>query len=80
MDGMDGSENFGSYAGYVDPELVDGQKQYWRGNLPRLEQIKLNVDPTDIFSNPQSVRPAGSPPDPLYVRKKRSWLKWLCLG
>jgi len=57
--GMPGGENFGAYAGYVDPELVDAQKMYWRGNLPRLEEIKADVDPGEVFWNPQSVRPAG---------------------
>lgn len=52
--------DFGSYPGYVDPELENPQEQYWRYNLPRLEQIKAAVDPQDLFHNPQSVRPAGS--------------------
>ena len=54
MPGVD----FGSYAGYVDPSLPNGQKAYWGSNLPRLESIKRAVDPKDIFHNPQSVRPA----------------------
>lgn len=50
--------DLGAYPGYVDPALgQNGQKAYWRGNLARLEQIKAKVDPKDIFSNPQSVRP-----------------------
>ena len=53
------NDTLGSYAGYVDPELKDGQKAYWGVNLPRLEQIKKEVDPGDVFHNPQSVRPAG---------------------
>lgn len=48
--------------------------RYWRSNLPRLEEIKLKVDPTDVFSNPQSVRPKGSPPDPPPVVLKRKGL------
>jgi FAD/FMN-containing dehydrogenase len=59
-DGMPGSEDFGAYAGYVDPELVNGPQEYWRTNLPRLENIKAVVDPGDVFHNPQSVNPAGS--------------------
>jgi hypothetical protein len=74
--GMPGSADFGAYAGYVDPELVNGQREYWRGNLPRLEQIKLKVDPKNVFSNPQSVRPAGSPPDKPFPRGKRWRLLW----
>jgi len=58
-DGMPGSEDFGAYVGYVDPELPNGQQEYWRTNLPRLEQIKAVVDPGDVFHNPQSVRPLG---------------------
>jgi hypothetical protein len=57
QEGMPGGENFGAYAGYVDPELVHPQKMYWRGNLERLERIKAKVDPRDVFWNPQSVRP-----------------------
>ncbi|OBT44808.1 hypothetical protein VE00_04960 [Pseudogymnoascus sp. WSF 3629] len=58
--GVPGVENLGSYPGYVDPELPNGPQQYWRTNLPRLEQIKAIVDPGDVFHNPQSVSPAGS--------------------
>lgn len=45
-----------SYAGYVDPALEDGQKAYWGSNLPRLETLKVQIDPNDIFHNPQSVQ------------------------
>lgn len=50
--------DFGVYPGYVDAEIDDAQRKYWGSNLERLEQIKLKYDPTDLFSNPQSVRPA----------------------
>jgi hypothetical protein len=46
---------FGAYAGYVDPELPNGQQAYWGSNLPRLEQIKRAIDPNDVFHNPQSM-------------------------
>ncbi|KAK3707327.1 hypothetical protein LTR37_012171 [Vermiconidia calcicola] len=50
---------FGAYPGYVDLELGAGaQAMYWRSNLPRLEEIKADWDPTQVFRNPQSVRPA----------------------
>lgn len=53
--------DLGAYAGYVDPALGDnGPSAYWRGNLPKLEQIKAAIDPKDIFHNPQSVRPANA--------------------
>jgi hypothetical protein len=50
--------DFGAYPGYVDMELKTPQKEYWRYNLPRLEEIKAQYDPKDVFHNPQSVRPA----------------------
>ena len=37
--------------------LPDGQHEYWGSNYPRLQQIKTELDPQDVFSNPQSVRP-----------------------
>jgi len=46
----------GTYAGYVDPALKDGQEQYWAGNLDRLMQLKGKWDAGDLFHNPQSVR------------------------
>ncbi|KAJ9161564.1 FAD-binding domain-containing protein [Coniochaeta hoffmannii] len=54
------SGNAESYAGYVDPGLgANAQQDYWGPNLPRLEQIKKRWDPSDVFHNPQSVRPAA---------------------
>lgn len=53
--------NLGAYAGYVDPALGEnGQAAYWKGNLPKLQQVKAAIDPKDIFHNPQSVRLAKS--------------------
>lgn len=50
----------GAYAGYVDPAMTleDAQVGYWKGNVPKLRQIKKAIDPNDIFHNLQSVRPA----------------------
>ncbi|KAK3331584.1 hypothetical protein B0T19DRAFT_490219 [Cercophora scortea] len=48
----------GTYPGYVDPTLEDGQRSYWGPNLPRLERIKRDWDPFDVFHNPQSVQVA----------------------
>ena len=50
----------GTYAGYVDPALTDGQQQYWGPNLPRLQNLKAKWDPLDRFHNPQSVRPVAA--------------------
>jgi len=52
MPGID----FGAYPGYVDKYLPDGQHEYWGTNYPRLQQIKAELDPQDVFFNPQSVR------------------------
>ncbi|KAJ4986883.1 FAD binding domain-containing protein [Stagonosporopsis vannaccii] len=49
----------GAYAGYVDPALGENSASlYWGGNVERLESIKAQVDPNDLFHNPQSIRPA----------------------
>ena len=58
--GTPGGDEFGAYAGYVDPELPNGPEAYWRTNLPRLELIKSVVDPTDVLHNPQSVSPKAA--------------------
>ena len=49
-----------TYAGYVDPALTDGPQEYWGSNLPQLELVKRTWDAADLFSNPQSVRPASA--------------------
>ncbi|KAF3387430.1 putative FAD-linked oxidoreductase YvdP [Penicillium rolfsii] len=46
----------GAYPGYVDPLLENAQEVYWGPNLPRLQKIKAQIDPSDVFHNPQSVR------------------------
>ncbi|KAF2832765.1 FAD-binding domain-containing protein [Ophiobolus disseminans] len=52
------SHKKGAYAGYVDPALgTDSASLYWAGNVERLQRIKADVDPKDVFHNPQSVRP-----------------------
>ncbi|KAF2704451.1 Glucooligosaccharide oxidase [Pleomassaria siparia CBS 279.74] len=53
-------KNLGAYAGYVDPMLGDmGPQMYWGSNLDRLQIIKRDVDPHDVFHNPQGVKPAA---------------------
>ncbi len=51
---------YGTYPGYVDPAIADGQAEYWMSNLPALDLLKAKWDPSDIFHNPQSVRPGSS--------------------
>ncbi|KAJ5998167.1 hypothetical protein N7499_005454 [Penicillium canescens] len=45
-----------AYLGCPDPKLPDAQCAYWRSNLPRLEELKRDLDPKDIFHNPQGVQ------------------------
>jgi hypothetical protein len=52
------SLNLTTYPGYVDPTLANAQQSYWGPNLARLGQIKSNWDSSDLFHNPQSVRPS----------------------
>lgn len=53
------SRDEGVYAGYVDPALgANSASLYWGGNVDKLQRIKGEVDPQDIFSNPQSIKPA----------------------
>ena len=60
------TSQFGSYPGYVDPLLANAQQAYWGTNLPKLEKIKHEIDPKDVFHNPQSVRlPGAKDPVPL---------------
>jgi Berberine and berberine like len=60
----------GIYPGYVDPELQDAQTRYWGRNHDRLRRIKLDVDPEDLFHNPQSIRPADSSPAKTFKGKQ----------
>ncbi|KAK0638000.1 6-hydroxy-D-nicotine oxidase [Lasiodiplodia hormozganensis] len=49
---------YGVYAGYVDDRLEEPQRAYWGANLPRLERIKAQVDPADVFFTFHGVKPA----------------------
>jgi FAD/FMN-containing dehydrogenase len=46
----------GSYSNYADPSLADYGQAYWAGNYERLQQVKRELDPHDVFTWPQSVR------------------------
>ena len=52
--------SWGAYANYPDPTLgcKEAQTLYYGTNLPRLRQLKLKYDPDDMFSYPQSIKPA----------------------
>lgn len=49
--------DWGRYANYIDSELERNAalNQYYGGHLERLRGIKTNLDPDDLFHNPQSV-------------------------
>ncbi|MFG1419148.1 FAD-binding oxidoreductase [Xanthobacter sp. V0B-10] len=49
----------GAFQNFPDPELKDWAQQYYGTNLGRLRQVKAQVDPTELFRFPQSIRPAG---------------------
>ena len=50
-------KEWGMYANFIDTEL-DGemaQRLYYRDNLPRLRAIKAQLDPGNVFWNPQGI-------------------------
>jgi FAD/FMN-containing dehydrogenase len=53
---------WGRYANYIDSELSreDAQVQYWSDHLEKLQAIKSELDPTQVFYNPQSIDPAAA--------------------
>jgi len=44
-----------SYQNYADGTLPDYLERYYGSNLPRLIQVKRDVDPQNIFNHPQSI-------------------------
>lgn len=42
---------------YVDPLMSNRAEAYWGSNLPRLQEFKADVNPRNIFKNPQSPLP-----------------------
>ncbi|KAH9917721.1 uncharacterized protein B0H18DRAFT_1200507 [Fomitopsis serialis] len=51
------SYNYGAYPNYVDPRLPPNEWHalYFGSNFERLQQIKTEVDPTGVFTFPQSM-------------------------
>ncbi|KAF1993440.1 Glucooligosaccharide oxidase [Amniculicola lignicola CBS 123094] len=52
--------DWGAYANYADPRLPRdaAEKQYYGEHLPRLQELKANYDPTEVFYYTQGVSPA----------------------
>ena len=48
-----------AYQNYIDPQLTTWQRAYYASNLPRLRQIKADVDPDFMFRFRQAIPPAG---------------------
>ena len=47
-----------AYANYADASITDYGPAYWGANYPRLQQVKKQYDPHQLFSFAQSVRPS----------------------
>ncbi|KAK3374823.1 hypothetical protein B0H63DRAFT_437697 [Podospora didyma] len=58
-DGLTTSQ-WGMYINYADPTMsrTEAQNVYYRQNLAKLQQIKAQVDPDEVFYYPQGIQPA----------------------
>jgi hypothetical protein len=50
---------WGMYINYADPALsrTEAENVYFRKNLPKLQQLKAQYDPAEVFYYPQAVSP-----------------------
>ncbi|KAI2603613.1 putative glucooligosaccharide oxidase [Hypoxylon sp. NC1633] len=55
--------DWGMYFNYPDTSLnrTDAQKMYWGKNLAKLQQLKAELDPNELFYYPVSLSPATQP-------------------
>jgi hypothetical protein len=58
-DGLN-STDWGMYINYADPLMnrTEAQDVYYKESLPRLKQLKKQLDPTELFYYPQAIEPA----------------------
>jgi hypothetical protein len=47
----------GSFVNFPFDGLIDYERAYYGGNVPRLTCVKRKYDPLDVFRYPQSIRP-----------------------
>ncbi|KAJ3547921.1 hypothetical protein NM208_g1258 [Fusarium decemcellulare] len=50
-------DKYSNYAGYGNLRTKHPQQAFWGPNLPRLNSIKLQVDPENVFSSMHGVEP-----------------------
>lgn len=53
--------DWGMYINYADARMdrTTAQEMYWGKNLPRLQQVKAQIDPEELFYYPISIEPAS---------------------
>jgi len=51
---------WGMYINYADPTMnqTEAQTNYYRDSLLKLQRVKAQVDPNQLFYYPQSIQPA----------------------
>ncbi|KAI1774366.1 putative glucooligosaccharide oxidase [Hypoxylon cercidicola] len=57
------ADDWGMYFNYPDTQLnrTKAQEMYWGANLPRLQKLKAELDPNELFYYPVSLNPETSP-------------------
>ncbi len=58
IDPLDDAD-WGMYINYADSELnrTEAQRNYWGDNLAKLQDIKAQLDPGELFYHPLSIEP-----------------------